>query len=303
MQPHQRRSILSTALDLQPGKEVTRDTVKAALWSTFGYTDESESRVALLLSVVDAYTDARSRRTIHHWAGSGQPLPPLNADLAQAAAVRRTLMLLTIPATISVPHQPTRLAAGSRETVARGAATRPTLTVVPLPEEYQEALESLIENDVPPSRSRIEPLLAANTVSKFFDDVHWGSVVQTAPVDRSVKSADIAGDSARDNNDDDTDEDTTLYPCHVCGIPKQRGAYYRSSSIKRGFDGTCKECKGKKSKEYRQNKKNKELAQSLDEMVSQMNLASNSSDDVIATVNNDDKMMPVIEAEASLKPK
>lgn len=72
MQSHSRQKLLSQLLVLQPGREVTRDVVEAAIWQTIGW--ESDPRhVGRLLSVIDAFVDARARRLVAHVTGGIQP--------------------------------------------------------------------------------------------------------------------------------------------------------------------------------------------------------------------------------------
>lgn len=72
MHSHSRRTLLSQLLVLQPGREVTRDVVEAAIWQTVGW--EADPRfVGRLLSVIDAYVDARVRRMVAHATGGSPP--------------------------------------------------------------------------------------------------------------------------------------------------------------------------------------------------------------------------------------
>jgi len=282
MQPRQRRAILSAALDLPPGKEVTRDTVKAAIWSAFGFTDDSENRVSLVLAVVDAYTDARSRRAIHTWAGHEVPLPPLNADLAQHAAVRRTLTALTTSVNGYAQLQ------AQRQLHHGVIQVRPALSVVPLAEEHQEALASLIEPVVPVASSH------RKTATKFDGDdladfVKW----LNSSKDKDDNSPIGILHPANAEDIDDDDENQPRYECNTCGAQKKEYEYYRSKSVKRGFDHQCKECKNKKGKEYRENKKQRQLVESLQEMTNQSNATGDKPDDIHS---EDHGVTPVAEA-------
>lgn len=72
MHSHSRKTLLGQLLVLQPGREVTRDVVEAAIWQTVGW--EADPRyVGRLLSVIDAFVDARVKRVVAHTTGIPQP--------------------------------------------------------------------------------------------------------------------------------------------------------------------------------------------------------------------------------------
>jgi hypothetical protein len=87
---------------LVPGSTVVnRETVEAAVWQTLGWHCDPVF-VSRLMHVIDAYTDSRCRRAVTQWAGTPQaPLPAAGISLAQSAAVRRQLQLIS-----SMPSAP-----------------------------------------------------------------------------------------------------------------------------------------------------------------------------------------------------
>lgn len=280
MQVYQRRAILSAALDLPPGKEITRDTVKAALWAAFGFSDESESRVSRLLAVIDAYTDVRSRRAIHIWANSGNSLPPISVDLAQHAAVRR--MLTTFSASTGGPTQ------------LRNTVTPPrALSVVPLPAEDERILAGLSEplTPVPLQHTRLTPALSPdNELAKYARLVN-------VPVQAAASDADVVVDHRNDDDDDDDDDDALRYECNTCHVPKKQECFYRSKVVKRGFERMCKDCKNQKSKEYRSNKKKRELEEAVEAAMKAVGFIEDT--DGTGGVTGDQGNSPEVEAEAS----
>lgn len=229
MQSYQRRNLLSAALQLQPGRDPTRETVEAAIWQALGPLGD-ESRVSLLLSVIDAWSDARSRRAAVTWARrTGGELPPLGTDIAQGVAVRRALdNLCQLPRTavIRVP----------REVPAAAVATASS----PEPEQPRPYLSVISTDGIlnePAAVVSITDAVWAEMRAEFAPE----AALELAPVPEPP-----AGDLVISEE---------LFTCSGCPKLKPRTGFYKSSSNKRGFDYLCKECKGKKNKAWRDRKK------------------------------------------------
>jgi hypothetical protein len=223
MLSYQRRAVLSAALDLQPGRELSRDNIEAAIWAALGH-NAGESRVALLLMIVDAYSDSRSRKAIHTWYQKGTELPNPVPDMAQLVAVRRAMLQLG-----SMPAMPPAEAdAGyAAARLIKPAAARPTVS------------------------SRPSYLAVVSSSSSTGND---------AAAD-DIATDDLADDGMIYRDDEDDDDDEELYRCAGrCNELKPRSGFYNSKSVKRGFEYKCKKCKNAQNKKYRDDKKNRDAS-------------------------------------------
>jgi len=236
MQSYQRRALLSAALQLQPGRDPTRETVEAAIWAALGSIGD-ESRVSLLLAVIDAYSDARSRRAAASWASStGGTMPPLGADLAQSAAVRRSLDAL---ASFRSP------AMAPAMTPAMTPAMAPAMTPpTPLPVR-QPSLMSVV------SETKREPV-RDDLADDSFDAV-WKELRNVLAIDDQSAGRPLTSSIPAAHGKDGV----PLYSCSTDGCTdlKPETEFYKSKSSKRGFDYTCKSCKNKKNKAWRDKKR------------------------------------------------
>lgn len=220
MQSLQRRNLLSAALQLQPGRDPTRETVEAAIWAALGPAAD-ESRVSLLLAVIDAYSDARSRRAAASWAHStGGTMPPPGADFAQSAAVRRSLDAL----------------AGFRSPAMALSA--------PLPVRQPSLISIARETEQEP----VQDDIADDSLDAVWEELRNVLTADEQPARRQLASSAPAA----------CDEDgVPLYSCSADGCTglKPETEFYKSKSSKRGFDYTCKSCKNKKNKAWRDKKR------------------------------------------------
>jgi hypothetical protein len=235
MQPYQRRNFLSAALNLQPGNDPTRDTVEAAIWAALGPLGD-ESRVSLLLSVIDAYSDARSRRAAVGWARqTGGELPPLGTDLAQTAAVRRSLESLSrLPRTL---------------TATAATARRPQFNRTDVP--FQLPSQPQFQ---PRPHLAVAPAATGEPPAIITDDA-WQAITAEFSVTGVQPEEPVSS-----NNEHDADGNE-LFSCSTCPPGRNlhpRSEFYKSSSNKRGFDYACKKCKGQKNKEWRDAKKKRQ---------------------------------------------
>jgi hypothetical protein len=224
MQPQQRRAILAAALDLQPGREPTRDTVEAAIWALAGPTAD-ESRVGSLMDVIEAYSHARSRRAAASWAQhTGGELPPTGVDLAQTMAVRRSLERLS-----GTPQR--RFPADNRRHYGEA---QPHLTVV--------RAEPAAEPDLPAKKE--------SSLEELLESIHKSVGDETPLVKKKKTPVDAA-------------DDTTLYECNSCHKEFPRSGYYNSASTPRGFAYSCRGCHSKKNKAWREKKKKRDAEAAL----------------------------------------
>jgi hypothetical protein len=214
MQSQQRRAILAAALNVGPGRDPSRDTVEAAIWALTGPAAD-ESRVASLLAVVDAYSDARSRRAAAAWARRvGAEPPPAGNDIAQFTSVLRSIERLA-------PRS--RLASQS----------------LPGPCEPAEVIQ-------------LRPAVAAAGSESKSDDEVWRELRASFTTSDAFEEPERGRE---DEDEDEDGGAEPLYRCRKCDDPKPEGDYYRSKSTARGFSYTCKICHGARNKAYRDRKK------------------------------------------------
>lgn len=235
MQHYQRRKLLSAALQLPPGREPTRETVEAAIWQALGPLAD-ESRVSLLLSVIDAYSDSRSRRAAATWARQTDGvMPPLGTDIAQSIAVRRALDGLS-----QLP----------RATTTRVPQAAPPTMISPSPAGHL----SLV-SDGTHGTSSATPAITDDIWNEISAEFGMANSPRHADPAPSASLSPPVPSSPRDASHGDNEVGEELFSCNSCPISKPRSEFYKSASNKRGFDYICKRCKNQKNKDWRDRKK------------------------------------------------
>lgn len=272
MRSYQRQNILSAALDLPPGREVTRDTLEAAIRALCDPSD-SDLKASLLLSVIDAYTDSRSRRAIYAWMEKNPGTMPSTAiDMAQSAATRRVLQSIAGIAarqqTASQPPYAAPQAVPSRITYPRSVQRQSERNVTE--RRYTQAPQPRSQPQPQPTQrsTSIFGSIAAASIDAatiaaedaagitYQSGAVSGSLGDTHVQDEPVKPVSVPqSEGIPDELPDDPD---VKYRCTKCGRDWPRSGFHRSSAVKRGFENQCKLCKNAQSAASRNRRKQRE---------------------------------------------